>query len=603
MIRWGRLAVLLTPIVLIWAGTRFFLDRGIKNAVESVGTKAVGAKVDVGNVSTSFWRLSAEISDLAVTDPDQPMTNAVEIKTLRLKAQLKPLFWNKVIVDRAEITGIRTGTPRKKSGAITVSKPAKEETPSAVAETAKKIGSAAVANLKDAYDPKKLVSPENLASYQKAQAEKERLTTMADQWKARGQSLDVKGISTRGQAFIEKVKNEKFSGVEGVAKAQALIKEGQSLKSDLAAAQKEVKNLGADLKTEMAQAKSTFKEIERLRREDIDSALRQLKSGFSTEGLTQGLLGPVWFEKFQKALGWVEKGSQLAGGPSDPKAPPPPSATRKGRDIAFPFRYRWPAFHLNRAALSGVTPGGLAYEGTLTDLGTDPALVGKPTVLDVNGRSGERSLSFTAGLDLTKKVAETSVRALYSGLPLAGITLGSVNDNAVSISQGKGQVKADVLVRGSDLSGAIDLNGTSVKLNLSRQKADRISAALDNLLAGLSEGQIRVELAGTLKNPRFSLTSSIDNQLRNALKGMMDQETAKLRADVEKQINERVNQETEKLSALVEKNGASALEKLNLNDKQLAEVQEKLNKVLDDLTGSATKGIKLPDLKGLFKKK
>jgi uncharacterized protein (TIGR03545 family) len=603
MIRWGRLAVLLTPIVLIWAGTRFFLDGAIKQAIESVGTKIVGAQVDVRDVSTRFWDLSATISGLAVTDPDEPMTNAVEIKSLRLKALLKPLFWNKVIVDRAEITGIRTGTPRKKSGAITVLKPAKEETPSAMAETAKKIGSAAVANIKDAYDPKKLVSPETLASYQKAQAEKERLTAMADQWKTRGESLDVKGISTRGQAFIEKVKNEKFSGVEGVAKAQALIKEGQSLKSDLAAAQKEVKSLGADLKTEMAQAKTTFKEIERLRREDIDSALRQLKSGFSTEGLTQGLLGPVWFEKFQNALGWVEKGRQLAGGPSDPKAPPPPSATRKGRDIAFPFRYRWPAFHLNRAALSGETPGGLTYEGTLSDLGTDPVLVGKPTVLDVNGRSGDRSLSFTAGLDLTKKVAETSVRSLYSGLPLAGITLGSVNDNAVSISQGKGQVKADVLVRGSDLAGAVDLNGTSVKLNLSRQKADRVSAALDNLLAGLSEGQIRVELAGTLKNPRFSLTSSVDNQLRNALKGMMDQETAKLRADVEKQINERVNQETEKLSALVEKNGASALAKLNLNDKQLADVQEKLNKALDDLTGSATKSIKLPDLKGLFKKK
>jgi uncharacterized protein (TIGR03546 family) len=121
MIRWGRLAVLLTPIVLIWAGTHFFLDRTIKNAIETVGTKAVGAKVDVGNVSTSFWRLSAKISDLAVTDPDQPMTNAVEIKALRLKAQLKPLFWKKVIVERAEITGIRTGTPRKRSGAIAVS--------------------------------------------------------------------------------------------------------------------------------------------------------------------------------------------------------------------------------------------------------------------------------------------------------------------------------------------------------------------------------------------------------------------------------------------------------------------------------------------------
>ena len=602
MIRWGRLAVLLTPIVLIWAGTHFFLDRTIKNAIETVGTKAVGAKVDVGNVSTSFWRLSAKISDLAVTDPDQPMTNAVEIKALRLKAQLKPLFWKKVIVERAEITGIRTGTPRKRSGAIAVSDTPKEA-PSAVEDTAKEIASSAVSNLKDAYDPKKLVSPENLASYQKAQAEKERITAMADQWKARGQSLDVKGISARGQAFIEKVKNEKFSGVEGMAKAQALIKEGQSLKSDLSAAQKEVKSLGSDLKTEMAAAKTVLKDIDRLRRQDVDAALSHIKSGFSTEGLTKGLLGPVWFEKLQKALGWIEKGRKLAGGPSDEKTLPPPSANREGRDVMFPFHYRWPTFHLEQATLGGETPGGLVYKGTLNDVGTDPVLVGKPTVLDVAGQSGERSLTLRASLDLSKKTAETSVRSLYSGVPLEGTSLGSVKGNAVSIAQGKGAVSADLMARGPALSGTIDLHAAPIQLTLSNPKSDRVSSALGNVLAGLSEAKIKLNVSGSMTKPQFDITSSIDNQLRGALKGAMDQEAAKLRADVEKAINDRVGQETEKLSSLIEKNAASALEKLNLNDKQLGEVQEKMNKALDDLTGSATKGIKLPDLKGLFKKK
>lgn len=602
MIRWGRLAVLLTPIVLIWVGTHFFLDRTIKNAIETVGTKAVGAKVDVGNVNTSFWRLSAKISDLAVTDPDEPMTNAVEIKSLRLKAGAKPLFWKKVIVERAEIVGIRTGTPRKRSGAIAVSDTPKEA-PSAVEETAKKIASSAVANLKDAYDPEKLVLPENLASYQKALVEKERLTAMADQWKARGESLDVKGISTRGQAFIDKVKNEKFSGLEGVAKAQALIKEGQSLKSDLAAAQKEVKSLGADLKNEMAAAKTVLKDIDRLRRQDIDAALRQIKSGFSTEGLTKGLLGPVWFEKLQKALGWIEKGRKLAGGPSGEKAPPPPSANRKGRDVLFPFHYRWPTFHLEQATLDGETPGGVVYKGTLTDVGTDPVLVGKPTFLDVAGRSGARSLTLRASLDLSKKTAETSVRSLYSGVPLEGTSLGSVNGNAVSIAQGKGSVSADLMARGPDLSGTIDLQASPIKLTLSSQKTDRVSAALGNVLAGLSEATIKLNVSGSMTQPRFAITSSIDNQLRGALKGAMDQETAKLRADVEKAINDRVGEETEKLSALVEKNAAIALDKLNLNDKQLGDIQEKLNKALDDLAGTGTKKLKIPDLKELFKKK
>lgn len=599
MIRWGRLAVLLTPLVIIWAGTHFFLDASIKNAIETVGTKAVGAKVDVADVSTSVWRLSAKISGLAVTDSDNPMTNAVEIKTLRLKARLKPLFWKKVIVERAEITGIRTGTPRKKSGAIQTPQKASTDEPSAVAETAKQIASSAVANLKDAY----LIMPENLASYQKAQAEKARLTAMAEQWKARGETLDVKGISTRGQAFLEKVKNEKFSGVEGVAKAQSLIKEGQTLKTDLSAAQKEVKRLGADLKTETAAAKTTLKDIDRLRRQDIDDALRQIKSGFSTEGLTKGLLGPVWFEKLQTALAWIEKGRNLAGSPSDKKMPPPPSVTRKGRDVLFAFHYRWPTFHLEHAALDGETPDGLVYSGTLTDVGSDPVLVGKPSVLNLSGKSGEQELTLQVAMDLSKTSVETSVRSLYSGMPLGGTALGSVNGNEVSISDGKGSVSADLMARGSDLSGTIDLRAAPIKLTLSSQKTDRVSMAVGNVLSGLSEGNIKLNVSGSVLQPRFSMTSSIDNDLKSALKGALDQEVAKLRTDLEKSINDRVGEETGKLSALVEKNAASALDKLNLNDKQLDDVQEKINKALNDLAGGATKGIKLPDLKGLFKKK
>ena len=89
MIRWGRLAFLLTPLILIWAGTHFFLDRGIKSAIETAGTTAVGARVDVANVRTRFWGLSATVNGLAVTDPDHPMTNSIDIGTIRMNVQLK----------------------------------------------------------------------------------------------------------------------------------------------------------------------------------------------------------------------------------------------------------------------------------------------------------------------------------------------------------------------------------------------------------------------------------------------------------------------------------------------------------------------------------
>lgn len=602
MIRWGRLTILVTPLVLIWAGTHFFLDRGIKTAIQTAGTAAVGARVDVSGVRTSFWRMSATLSGLAVTDPDLPMTNAVEIGTLRLKLQLKPLFWKKFIIDQAEILNIRTGTPRKTSGALPV-KTKQEDEPSALVEKSREMANAGLENLKDAYDPKKLVSPENLASYQKALAERDRLTNLADTWKTKTQKLDTQELSQRAKEFAAKVKDEKFSGVEGVQKAQSLIKEGERLKKDLSATQKELKSLGVDLTQEVNEAKTTLKEIERLRRQDIDRAIAQIKSGFSTEGLTKGLLGPAWFAKLEKVLGWINTARRLSGG-DDKASAPPPAPARKGRDIPFPFHHRWPTFHLVHAALSGETPGALNYTGTLSDVSSDPKLLGKPTQLDLAGRAGDRALALFAVLDLTTETPKESIKADYTGLPLTGMKLGSLGGGPVSLSEGKGAVATDIVVRGNTLSGTINLNASGLKIApLSAEKKDRITAAVDSILQGISEAKIGIGVSGTIKHPQFSLNSSIDNQLKGALKGAADQQTAQLRADLEKQINALVSKETEKLSALVDKNAATALEKLNLGDKEIGEVQEQIKKVLDDLAASGTKGIKIPDLKGLFKKR
>jgi uncharacterized protein (TIGR03545 family) len=599
MIRWGRLSMIIAPLFLIWAGTHYFLDRGMKSAIQIAGTAAVGARVDVAEVSTSFWRLTAQIEGLAVTDPDAPMTNAVEIKTLLLHLQPKPLLWKKIIVERAEILGIRTGTPRKTSGAL----PKKEKAPaSAVEKMAREAAETAAGNMKEAYDPKKLIAPENLASYRKAIEERDRLTALADQWKNRTQNLDPKGLSQRTQDFGEKVKSEKISGLEGLAKVQELIAEGQTLKKELASAQNEIKAIGSDLKREVTEAKGTLKEIDRLRRQDIDAAIARVKESLSPEGLTKGLLGPAGFATLEKFLGWIERARNLSGNKKGKEAPPSP--VRLGRDVPFAFHYRWPTFHLMRAALSGETPGALAYQGSLTDVASDPKLLGKPAVMEVAGKSKERALNLYASLDLTTDTPMETLNVSYTGLPLKNLRLGSLKGAPVSVETGRAEIKTKLKARGPDLEGTIHLDATALQIGrLASDKNDRITTAVDQVLRSVTETQVGVDVSGTIKKPRFSLNSTLDNQLRAAVKAALDQEVAKLRADLEKEVTRLVEKETEKLSQLIDKNAGSALEKLDLGDQKMAGVQDLLKKTLDDLVGSGTKSLKVPELKGLFKKK
>ncbi|MBL0059433.1 MAG: hypothetical protein IPP35_10055 [Elusimicrobia bacterium] len=361
------------------------------------------------------------------------------------------------------------------------------------------------------------------------------------------------------------------------------------------------------MRKEVAEAKETVKEIDRLRRADVDKAVAQVKSGFSTEGLTKGLLGPAWSAKLEKALGWIEKGRRLAGSDGKEKKAeetPKPIPTRQGKDIPFPFHYHWPTFHLKRAALSGETPGGLAYEGTLQDVTSDPKRLGKPSVLQLAGRSGERALKVDATLDLTTEVPREKINADYTGLPLNGLRLGSLDGGPISIERGRGNVNARVEARGDALGGTIRLDGAGLALeHAGAAKPNRLTAALENVLKGITEAKIGVELSGTIQNPRFALNTTVDDQIRGALKGALDQEVAKLRGDVEKEIGSLVDKETAQLTSLIEKSAGPALEKLNLNEKDMAGVQEKIKKTLDDLAGSGTKSLKIPDFKGLFKKK
>ncbi|MBK6879833.1 MAG: hypothetical protein IPH01_03470 [Elusimicrobia bacterium] len=72
MIRWNRFFLLATPLVLLWAAGHFFLDRGLKIAVEQFGSAANGARVDVRGLTTRFWRLSSTSAGSPWRTPTRP---------------------------------------------------------------------------------------------------------------------------------------------------------------------------------------------------------------------------------------------------------------------------------------------------------------------------------------------------------------------------------------------------------------------------------------------------------------------------------------------------------------------------------------------------
>ncbi|MEK7764747.1 MAG: TIGR03545 family protein, partial [bacterium] len=542
-------------------------------------------------------RLSVTLKHLQVTDKAAPMTNALEVGRMTFALAPKPLAWKKIVVEQGEITGIRTGTPRTASGALPAAAAgagsgtaAGPEGPGMGAQAKDAAGNAmgsAMANLKQQFDPKQITA-ESLASYRKVREEQDRLTKLAAEWEQRADAIKTDGKSVEIKAWVDKVRKTDFSGVEGVKRGKDALDEGKRYQDEVKTLTKTVADAKSTLSSEISGAKGTLKEINALKEQDINGALGQIKGGaFSAEGLARAVIGNEWFDKLQTYLGWFHKLRALmppkAKADADAKPAPPPA--RKGKDIAFPFHYAWPGFHLKEAKLDGATAGGLAYAGSLTDVSTQPSLVERPTVVKVSGAHGAQALDFRLDLDYRKETPREHVAFSYKGLELAGTKLGSAG-GPVAVKHGVGAVSADLAVKGETIGGNISFIAAPVALDHqldAAQAKQKLMQIVHEVLSKLNKFEAKVNVSGTLAGPDFGLKTNLDKQFGDAVKRVMQKEIDAMKAKVRARVNELVDGEKGKLEGMVNAKSAGALDKFKGKDASLKSVQAELDKALEEI--------------------
>ena len=131
-IRWQGLAVFVVILVVIAFTWLVLVDWIARRAIETAGTKAVGAKVDVAEADVTLFPAGLVIKGVEVTDPNQPMSNAISLNRLHAAIELPPLLRRKIIVNDLSIEGLEFNTARRTSGALPGKKKAgdKAEQPS-----------------------------------------------------------------------------------------------------------------------------------------------------------------------------------------------------------------------------------------------------------------------------------------------------------------------------------------------------------------------------------------------------------------------------------------------------------------------------------------
>lgn len=615
MIRWKALLPTVGITLLIALLSHFFLDGIIERGIEKAGTAMNGAKVELDDVELSFFKLSLTLDRLQVTDENNPMTNALEVGAMNFNLQGKPLSWKKFVVENASITGIRTGTPRKYSGAVAKKEKKRDEGPSKAAQMSQAATAEVLANLKTQYDPQKL-SVENLASYKKIQEEKER---WPNAWKAMDAKVDgikVEDNVKAAKAFSERVKNEKFSGPESIAKAKDLLDEGKKIRDDFQSTKKNLDDLKGGVQAQLAEAKNSLQDVYALQKQDVDNALGQIKSAFSVEGITEGLIGPVWTGRIQTWLGYYDKIRRFVPEKKAADTPPPPP-TRQGRDIAFPFHYAWPAFHLKRAALSGDTSV-LAYKGTLTDVSSEPVLV-PPIALELGGKNDKgQALNARGTLDLRGAGMASDVKFNYQGVALAGTKLGDLGA-PVTIQDGVGTLSGDLHVKGNQISGTVRFLAQPVTLDhplpagASQNKLD-VNALLHDVLVQLKTLDVTFVVSDTIGSPNVKIKTNLDDEIKKALNQTVQKEVDAIKAKYQARVQELVGGQKQELENMINQQAGGVTGKLGQKEQILKSAEDEIQKALDDVKKKSASSLPIPgassedgkpavpNLKKLFKK-
>jgi uncharacterized protein (TIGR03545 family) len=572
MIRWSGLIVFVVIVALITVFSLFFLDGIIKGIIEDQASLAVGAKVEIGGLKFKLFKLSIDMQNLQVANPEEPMRNAIEIGSMAFNLGAAPLLKKKIMIEQMKVLDLAWNTPRKTSGALPARLQRKLEArrkASPIETTAeKRVEECTLPNFSSLADLKKR-SPEemlrgvNLQSTAFLSGYSKKVLTVKETWEKRLKGLPTKDEVEKDLRSFQNLKDQRPKDLSQLPlyfeKLKALQQKLNDTKKNLTTAQQ-------DFQAEMNNLKSSLQEVEKFKDADVKTVMTKLGVPVpSATDLICVLLGKNVAKKVNWALGMYRKFSQYTtpGKPQEKKEEPKPVPRMKGMDVRFPITHGYPDFLLETAEFSARpdvkrAPGVFAFErlaGELHGLTSHPAIYGKPTLFKLNGSmvgNLAKDFALSGQLDHRASLADDRIELGIKELRLDQKgTVGS-QEPPLRLVSALLNVSGSLRIKGEALDGRV----LADVLN-PRVAVDSSAAILENLFRNLGSFDLALSIGGTLDQPSIGLSSSATKTLTSGLENLVQTELKGLQNGIRNAISSRVDKDLTPA-----RNETSALEKL-----------------------------------------
>ncbi|MGH7166823.1 MAG: TIGR03545 family protein, partial [Nitrospiraceae bacterium] len=377
-IRWPGVIAFVVVFLLV-AGVWFLVvDRVIKRVIEKTGTILVGAKVELDEADLSLFPLGLTLSRLQVTNPDQPMMNAVEVARIAFSMDSLNLLRRKVIIEEATVDGVRLNTPRTISGAI-ASRPAEAEPVSK-----KAVGDLFSLPSFSATDVQEILSKEELRSQKLVESLRTDLQAEQEQWQKRLAALPDK---TKLDSYKKRLEGLKSAGKGGLGGVVGGAGEALAFQQDLSRDLDQIKSAKNNFEDHVTGLRKRMDEAVRAPQEDARRLMEKYSLSGSGMGNVTGMLvgGTIgdwtatslrWYAKLQPVL------QRKAERKRDVEIVKP--VRGKGVDVRFKERAPLPDLLIRTAHVSVEVPTG-AIRGQVKNITPDQPLLGIPLTFELAG--------------------------------------------------------------------------------------------------------------------------------------------------------------------------------------------------------------------------
>lgn len=575
IIRWSFLLTTIVIIALITIFNILFFDKILKKAIISAGQFAVGAKVEIDYLKTSFKNCSVTINGFRAADKNNYFKNLVDIEKARFDVRFAPLLRKKVVIDEMSLDGLRWQTDRKTSGELPKEKKSNKE--SKFAKMFKSAKEKTVAEFNDLpsvemfnkiqdqiknFDINKLIEDSGLSSIKEVEKVSADLQNKYKSYQDKVNNFNYEEKINKAKALVDDISKSKFGSLADIANTAKKVNELKAMKKEFDDILTELNNAKKDINSTI----DVTKQIKNTVTNDVNMICEKISiPTLNTKNISQMIFGTKWVNRVENVLYYISIIKQYIPEGSDEEAKEVKQRAL-GRDIIFREKL-YPSLLISLMKVTGTTAKtkeeqGIDFSGLIKNISSSPSLVGAPITLELKGNNATQKLAVNGLFDHRTKDSKDNIKVEMTGLSGTILNI-EPNDYLPLVDTAKVNV-----------AGTFDLNNSGFLCSADISFRDIKEKALNSV-----EGNLKylAQITNSIKSFDVNLTaqtqdsenldvkikSDIDKKLYDAMSKMFSAKVNEAKDKIRQKVNELAQAKVKEIEKSLQGQKDEVLKQIN----------------------------------------